>query len=141
MRADEDEDDLDDEDYEDGCTFSPWRGASENALAAKITGGSENEGMKIDASCDANPFLWAMVFCGGCRPMPHLKNYPFSGICPLRARSLDFIMRKEERPKLMRKLNTVGEILLSDHKAKKLVVELRRNKWRKVSKKKIPRIQ
>ena len=52
-----------------------------------------------------------------------------------------FIMRKEERPKYVRKLNTVGEISLSDHKPKKLVVEIRRKKWRKVNKKRVPRIQ
>ena len=40
-----------------GCTFPPSRGASENASAAKETGGSENKGRNSSASCDAEPFL------------------------------------------------------------------------------------
>ena len=52
-----------------------------------------------------------------------------------------FLMRKEERAKYTRKLNTVGEASISDHKPKKLKLELRRKSWRKVYQgKKTPRL-
>ena len=47
---------------------------------------------------------------------------------------------KEERPKYVRRINTVGEASVSDHKPKKMVVELRRKKWRKVKRKRTPRV-
>ena len=49
-------------------------------------------------------------------------------------------MRKEERPKHVKRVNTVGEAAISDHKPKKMVVELKRRKWRKVSQKRVPRV-
>ena len=52
-----------------------------------------------------------------------------------------FLMRKEERPKYVVKLNTVGEAGLSDHKPKKLKIQMRQKKWRKMSQKRTPRIQ
>ena len=51
-----------------------------------------------------------------------------------------FVMRKEERPKFVRRINTIGEASGSDHEPKKMVVELRKRKWRKVNKKRMPRI-
>ena len=43
-----------------------------------------------------------------------------------------FIMRQGQRHRYAKKLSTVGEATISDHKPKKLVVDIRTRKWRRV---------
>ena len=53
-----------------------------------------------------------------------------------------FLMRNRERQQHVRKLCTIGEAALSDHKPKKLRVELKKKRWRKpIQRKKTPRIK
>ena len=52
-----------------------------------------------------------------------------------------FIMRQEDRHRYVRKLNTVGEMTISDHKPKKLVLEIKKWHWKTQVKKKIPKIR
>ena len=47
-------------------------------------------------------------------------------------------MRQEERLKFVRRVNTVGEASISNHKPKKMVLELRQKKWRKANRKRVP---
>ena len=50
-----------------------------------------------------------------------------------------FVMKKEERHRYIKKVKTVGESTISDHKPKKVVLDLRKRKWRRVFvKKKVP---
>ena len=52
-----------------------------------------------------------------------------------------FVMRSEERHRFVRKVKTVGERTISDHKPKKMVVTMKAKKWRRVHvRKKTPRI-
>ena len=52
-----------------------------------------------------------------------------------------FVMRREERAKHVKRVNTVGEASVSDHKPKKMVVSLKKRKWRKVNRKRAPRVK
>ena len=52
-----------------------------------------------------------------------------------------FMMRNSQRHKLVNKVSTIGEISLSDHKPKKLKIELNKPKRRQTTqRKKTPRI-
>ena len=53
-----------------------------------------------------------------------------------------FIMREGQRHRHARKMRTVAEMTLSDHKPKRLVVDVRQKKWRRLFvSKRIPRIR
>ena len=53
-----------------------------------------------------------------------------------------FVMREEERHKFAKKLKTIGENVISDHRPKKMVVDVRKKKWRReYVKRRTPRIK
>ena len=53
-----------------------------------------------------------------------------------------FVMRNQDRQKHVRKINTVGEVTISDHKPKKMVLNLERRAWRKAYvEKKVPHVK
>ncbi len=52
-----------------------------------------------------------------------------------------FIMKTEERHRFAKKVCTVGELTLSDHKPKKLVIEMKKWHWNTVKKARIPKIR
>ena len=52
-----------------------------------------------------------------------------------------FIMRKEERHRYARKLNTVGELTLSDHKPKKLQILVKKWHWPTNKRARVPKIR
>ena len=52
-----------------------------------------------------------------------------------------FIMRKEQRHRYIKKISTIGEMTLSDHKPKKIEIELKQWHWPTVDRKKVPKIR
>jgi hypothetical protein len=52
-----------------------------------------------------------------------------------------FVMKREERHRYVRKLNTVGELTLSDHKPVKLVIEIKKWHWNTQKRKRTPKIR
>ena len=52
-----------------------------------------------------------------------------------------FMMDKNKRHRHVRKLNTVGEMTISDHKPKKIVVEIKKWHWDTEKRKRIPKIR
>ena len=52
-----------------------------------------------------------------------------------------FIMRKEERHRYAKKVCTIGEQTVSDHKPKKLTIEIKKWHWSTVERKRIPKIK
>ena len=52
-----------------------------------------------------------------------------------------FMMQREQRHRHARKLNTVGEMTISDHKPKKLVIEVKKWHWDTEQKKRTPKIK
>jgi hypothetical protein len=52
-----------------------------------------------------------------------------------------FIMRKEERHRYAKKLCTIGEYTLSDHKPKRITIEIKKWHWKTDNRKKVPKIR
>ena len=52
-----------------------------------------------------------------------------------------FLMRKEDRHRYVRKLCTVGEMTVSDHKPKKIVLEIKKWHWNTEVRKRTPKIR
>ncbi|MCP3661889.1 MAG: hypothetical protein GY696_05230 [Gammaproteobacteria bacterium] len=52
-----------------------------------------------------------------------------------------FIMRREDRHRYVKKLSTVGELTISDHKPVKIVVEIKKWHWKTEARKRTPKIR
>ena len=88
---------------------------------------SNEQGEELKNWCEENGLCWVNGFYSDRRRGTWWSNFT------RRWYELDgFVMRREERHKFVKKVKTVGEMTISDHKPKKVVLDLRRRKkWRR----------
>jgi hypothetical protein len=97
---------------------------------------SNNRGRDLIRWCEENSLAYVNSFYN------HKKRGTWFNRMLGRWYELDgFIMRTEERHRYARKVNTIGEMTLSDHKPKKLVIHIKKWHWPTNKRKRIPKIR
>ena len=98
--------------------------------------GSNEKGRQLVQWCEENNMSYVNSFYN------HKKRGTWFNRMLGRWYELDgFLMNKDQRHRHARKISTVGEMTISDHKPKKLLIEMKKWHWKTEERKRVPKIR